>query len=95
MTRIRWSASARLDLREIQAYIARDSRVYARRFIDRIKKAVESIPRFPDAGSRVPEWDRDDMREIFVGNYRVIYRADADVVIIAVIHAARTLRDLQ
>ncbi len=34
----------------------------------------------------------EDIREVFVGNYRVIYRVDIDVVIIAVIHAARNLR---
>jgi plasmid stabilization system protein ParE len=95
MSGIRWSASARRDLGEIHAYIARDSQIYARRLIDRIKQAVESIPRFPEAGSRVPEWDRNDIREIFVGNYRVIYRAGVEVIIVAVIHAARNLQDLE
>ncbi|MBS0260457.1 MAG: type II toxin-antitoxin system RelE/ParE family toxin, partial [Planctomycetes bacterium] len=47
----------------------------------------------PQAGSRVPEWDRDDIREIFVGSYRVIYRYDVDVEVVAVIHAARMLAE--
>jgi toxin ParE1/3/4 len=91
MRRIRWSKAARGDLRQIHAYIARDSPTYARRFLDRIKAAVENIQLFPEAGARVPEWGRDDIREIFVGNYRVIYRLRDGVEIIAVIHGARQL----
>jgi plasmid stabilization system protein ParE len=94
MIRIRWSVSAQLDLREIHSYIARDSRVYARRFVDRVRMAVESIPRFPESGCRVPEWDRDDIREVYVGHYRVIYRVSDAVEIIAVLHAARNLPEL-
>jgi len=40
----------------------------------------------------VDEWDREDVREILVGNYRVIHRVQQDgVTILAVIHAARQL----
>ena len=91
MTRIRWSHAARADLREIHAHIARDSRVYARRFVERIKVAVENIRLFPEAGARVAEWDRDDIREIYVGSYRVIYRIREVIEVIAVIHGARQL----
>jgi plasmid stabilization system protein ParE len=93
MRRIRWSKAARGDLRQIHAYIARDSKLYAQRFIDRIKAAVENLRLFPEAGARVPEWDRDDFREIYVGSYRVIYRLFDGVEIIAVIHGARHLRN--
>jgi len=55
MKRIRWSQAARDDLREIHAHIARDSRVYARRFVERIKTAVENVRLFPEAGAKVPE----------------------------------------
>ncbi len=91
MIRIRWTQAARADLRQIHAHIARDSRVYARRLVDRIKAAVEGVRLFPEAGAKVPEWDQDDIREIFVGSYRVIYRLRDAVEIIAVIHGARQL----
>lgn len=87
MRGIRWSLAARQDLREIRAYIARDSRVYAKRLVDRIQKATEGIRLFPEAGSHVAEWGREDVREIFVGSYRIIYRIRADIEIIAVIHS--------
>ncbi len=91
MSPIRWTDAARADLREIHSHIARDSRIYARRFVDRIKAAVEGIRLFPEAGAKVPEWDRDDIREIYVGNYRVIYRLRDCIEIVAVIHGARRL----
>ena len=95
MTPIRWTESARADLRAIHAYIARDSQLYARRTVERIKLAVGRLRRFPRSGGQVPEWDREDLREIYFGNYRVIYRVRTkQVEILAVIHAARRLPEL-
>lgn len=95
MIPIYWTASARLDLQAIYAYIARDSQVYARRMISRIKTKVGRLRRFPESGSRIEEWDRDDIREIYVANYRVIYRVFSDrVEILAVIHGSQRFSQL-
>jgi len=60
--------------------------------VDRLRKAVERLRRFPGSGVRVHEWDRPDLREIVVGNYRVIYRLKESVVeMLTVIHAASRL----
>ena len=41
----------------------------------------------------VPEYERSEIREIIEGRYRVIYLVeDAEVQVLAVIHAARDLR---
>lgn len=41
----------------------------------------------------IDEYERDDLREVFVGNYRLIYRFTPDEVVVqAVIHGARDLR---
>jgi toxin ParE1/3/4 len=94
MKRIRWTESAQVDLRAIHAFIARDSSVYARRTIDRLRKAVNRLSRFPGSGARVHEKDLPELREILVGNYRIIYRFDESrVVILTVVHAARQLTD--
>ena len=94
MTPIHWSDSARADLRAVQAYIARDSAVYAQRFVDRIRAAVEALRTFPESGAMVPEWDRQDIREIFVGQYRVLYRIrPRSLEVVRVIHGARQLPD--
>jgi plasmid stabilization system protein ParE len=94
MTIVRWSDTSRADLRAIHAFIARDSRIYARQTVERIKKAVERLRRFPGSGTLVRERDRPDLREILVGNYRVIYWLNEGVaVILTVVHASRQLAD--
>ncbi len=51
-----WSGQARKDLSEIRAFIARDSRYYARRVVQEIKDRVDALVRFPEIGRVVPEW---------------------------------------
>jgi len=40
---IEWSHRARTDIRDLKAYIAKDSPYYARRFTDRIIASVEKL----------------------------------------------------
>jgi toxin ParE1/3/4 len=92
MSRIVWTRTAIDDLRAIRAYISRDSVQYAKRMVERIKSAVERLEANPRSGGKVLEWDRDDLREIIVGNYRVIYRIyRRKIQILTVFHAARQL----
>lgn len=91
MTPIVWSEAAQQDLREIHAYIARDSPKYALRVVERIKAAVENARTFPQAGAIVPEWNREDVREVFSGPYRIIFQVGAELLVLTVIHGARML----
>ena len=62
----------------------------------RFRKAVKRLGRFPGSGATVQERGLPELREIQVGNYRVIYRFGKQVVeIIAVVHSARQLRDVE
>jgi len=74
-------------------YIAKDSPVYARRVSERIVAAVEKLREFPGIGRRVPEaGGRDDLRERIDQNYRIIYLAKPDrIVIVTVVHGRRDL----
>ena len=95
MKSIRWSRRSRTDLRDIRTYIARDSQHYAQRMVSRIRRAVQHVRLFPEAGSLVAEWGSAEFREIYVGNYRVIYEVQLKTVdIVTIIHAARQLPDL-
>jgi plasmid stabilization system protein ParE len=95
MRRIEWSEPAQQELREIRSYIARDSVANARRFVRTVRDAVGGTQLFPDAAARVSEWDFKNIREVFVGQYRVIYEFDTDVIhVLTVIHGARQLPDL-
>jgi toxin ParE1/3/4 len=47
----------------------------------------------PESGGMVPEYEDMNLREVLVGNYRVVYSLDASVVrIAAIIHEARQIR---
>jgi plasmid stabilization system protein ParE len=87
-----WSPLADEQVDEILAYIAADDRAAALAWLEELLERVASLVRFPDSGRVVPELQRDDMRELLVGSYRVIYRRATDVVEIATIqHGARLL----
>ena len=89
---VEWSARARTDLRELHTYIAHDSPYYARRFVEKIFKAVEALTDHPQIGRKVPEADREDIRELLFQNYRIIYRIKPEhVYIVTVLHGGRDL----
>ena len=51
-------------------------RAAATRWIETLVRVVASLGVHPRRGRRVPELARDDLREVFHGEYRVIYRID-------------------
>ncbi len=60
--------------------------------VDRITACSKQIAAFPRSGRRVPEYDDENVREVFEGAYRIIYRILADRVdVIAVIHGAQQM----
>ena len=68
------------------AYIARDDPTAALAWLERLLNRVNSLSTLPDSGRAVPELQRQDIREIIVSPYRVMYRRGADRVEIAAIH---------
>ena len=92
MTRIEWTRSALQDASALRDYIARDSSAYADHFVERIIEAVEKAARFPRIGRQLPEADDDAIREILYGKYRIVYRVEAErILVLMVIHGARDL----
>ncbi|HUT02803.1 MAG TPA: type II toxin-antitoxin system RelE/ParE family toxin [bacterium] len=92
MADVRWTAQALDDLDSVCAYIARDSPHYAQMFATDVFEAAEQLARFPRLGRIVPEVARDTVRELIVGNYRLIYRVQQDQVeILTIHHGARRL----
>jgi len=84
------TASEQLD--GIYAYIANDSPRYAQRVIDQITRKANMIGVMPLAAGIVPEYGRQDVREVFLYQYRIIYRILSDQIdVVAVIHGARLL----
>ena len=95
--RIDWSQRSVSDLSALYDYIAQDSPLYAERFIAKLIRATEALVDFPKLGRRVQEEpDRENVRELLVQTYRIVYRIDADRVLIAtVLHGSRDVDRLE
>jgi len=92
--RIVWTEPAETDLDDLFDYIARDSAIYAERFIDRILDAVIKLAEHPRIGRKVPEANADHIRELIVQSQRVIYAIDDDqdiIHILALVHVRQNL----
>jgi plasmid stabilization system protein ParE len=92
MAEVRWTPQAADDLEAITDFIAQDSPHYASLFAMDMIAATERVATFPNSGRIVPEVGDPAIREILLGNYRIVYRAKGQVVeILTVYHAARLL----
>ena len=76
MTRVIWAPQAIQDVDAIRAYVARDSVRYADLVVERLVAAVERLKDSPHSGRVVPELGDESIREVIVGNYRIVYRPD-------------------
>ncbi|SRR5712691_1999230 len=89
-----WTRPALDSLLDIVRHIQFDKPAAARRFASTIKAKVASLERFPESGRLVPEFPDSGLRELLMGDYRVIYRAvrgPTRVQILAVRHGSRIL----
>lgn len=85
-----WSKPAREDLRLIHQYIAHDSKRYATRVALDITEKVEVLRELPKLGRMVPEIGEENVREIGLYSYRIMYELIGDAVYIhGVIHRRR------
>jgi toxin ParE1/3/4 len=90
MTRLRWTRRAKRDLLEIGDYIASDDPIAARRWIERLRARAVLAAKTPNAGRVVPEVGRDDVREVFVRTYRIVYRVmSREIVVLTVFEGHR------
>jgi addiction module RelE/StbE family toxin len=91
---IKWSRRAKADIRDLKAYIGKDSPYYARRFIERIIASIENLETFPRMGRPVPEAEgREDVRELIYQGYRIIYQTrPRQLAIVTIIHGSRDLK---
>jgi len=88
-----WSPEALEDVELIASYIERDSLLYAKIVASKIVSTAENIPLNPAMGRMVPEIADNNIRELFVYSYRLIYRIESErVVVAAVIHGSRLLQ---
>ena len=94
--RVYFTDLAKNQLGAIHDYIARDSRRNAQRVVARIGRKAKQVARWPQSGSLVPEYEPLEIREVFEGPYRVIYRVLSERIdVIGIVHGARRLPPLE
>ena len=95
MVKVVWTELAIEDLKSIHEYISKDSKFYADRFVAKLINRVDQLETHPQSGRIVPEFAKEDIRELIEGNYRIIFRIKVDHVgVVRVHHSARLLKDV-
>ena len=80
--KLRWSARSIKDLDQIELYIARDHPETARRWVEQLRSEARRLPDAPRSGRVVPELQREEIRELLVRNYRIVYLVEEQAVVI-------------
>jgi len=87
-----WSKPAKTDLRSIHDFIAHDSRYYAKKVVQDIRERTDILENLPRAGKEVTELSDENIREIPLYSYRIIYEIKNQAIfVLAVLHKRRNL----
>lgn len=93
--KVSWTEVAWADLEDVADFISKDSPHYAAAFVREVQDAARTLNQLFERGRVVPEFGDPAIRELFVRDYRLIYKIkEGFVFIIAFIHGARDLQSL-
>ncbi|MBL0217936.1 MAG: type II toxin-antitoxin system RelE/ParE family toxin [Myxococcales bacterium] len=88
-----WTKRAELELQEIIDRIADDNPIAAYEWGERLVRRADAAARMKLSGRVVPELGREDVREVFLGAYRIMYRVTgAGIVVITVLEGHMQVR---
>jgi toxin ParE1/3/4 len=87
--RVIWAPRAIARAAEIAEYIAADRPAAAEGWVERLFAKAATLGRHARRGRKVPELERDDIRQVHFGKYRIIYRIDPRRVVLTVRHSRR------
>jgi len=93
--KIIWSPVAIARVVEIAEYIKEDRLSASIKWVDSIFEHVKRLKQFPKSGTMVPEVERDDIREIIYGNYRIIYRIRIREIAILTVHHGKQILPIE
>jgi toxin ParE1/3/4 len=90
--KVNWTQKGRQRLQQPYDYISTDQPDNALNYVDKITRRVELLAMQPRSGKVVEKYQRDDIREIYEGDYRIIYRILVERIdILTVRHSSRLL----
>ncbi len=90
MVRINWTFQAKDDLKAIAEYISKDSKHYAKLQVFRLKNRTRILKTQVRSGKIVPEINKENIRELIEGSYRIVKYNRIDILTIH--HSARDLK---
>ena len=76
MLRIEWTDQAIAKMEQTADYIALDSPKAATKWVNSVFNKEDLIRSNPTIGREVPEYKDSLVREVFEGNYRIVYRIE-------------------
>lgn len=89
---VEMTVNAVRDLHATEAHIALDKPRAAARWVRKMRRHVMGLEYLPFRYEVIPEDAELEYRHIILGNYRAIFRIDADrVFVVRIFHAARIL----
>ena len=83
--RVIWAPRAIQRVIEVARYIAADRPAAARRWVRDLFAKAAALRHHTRLGRKVPELNRDDIRQLRHGTYRIIYRIDPKRVVVLTI----------
>lgn len=89
--KIVWSPLSYEKLESLYEFIFDKDPVAAKKLINNILLRIESLSRFPERGRKVPEINRNEIREIFKSEYRIIYKIEPKKILILTIRNFKQL----
>ena len=89
MVKIIWTERSLTDMEDIAQFIAKDSPKYAKLTVEKIFTQTLVLEKQPRLGRVVPELNDKKIRELIIGNYRVIYELHEFIVNILTVHHSR------
>ena len=87
-----WTSRARADLKAIHDHIVKDAPQNAKKITREIVQKANILLEFPQIGRKVPEVNDDDLREISLHPWRIIYHLrQGKIFVVTVVHKRRQI----
>lgn len=91
--KILWTENAIQDLHAIKDFISQDSPERAADWLQELFDRGENLSHFPKRGRVVPEFSQENLRELLIENYRLVYRVKpTSIEILTVFEGHRQIR---
>lgn len=97
MVKVIWTEQAIDDLTNIAQYSSTYSDKYASTIVSKLFNKTDILKTMPRIGRIVPERNKETIRELIEGNYRIIYEISSEdrIDVLTVHHSARPLGEIK